>query len=106
MLAIGTGLALGASRVFAPSEEEKERVLRERYPDLVKQSEGNKKAMQAFFSQIKADPNDQAAQHKFDDLLKSGKGAVKNQGANRDVVVDPAKVSDPNNMQQRQVKAK
>ena len=98
ILVVGTGAALGISRLFSPSEEEKERLLRERYPDLVKQSEGSKKQMQAFFDTIKANPNDSAAGAKFDDLLKSGKGAVKNQSTNRLVEIDPSTVSDPNHL--------
>ena len=98
MLAIGTGLALGASRMFAPSEEDKEKVLRAKYPDLVRQSEGSKKSMQAFFDTIKRDPNDKEAAAKLDDLLRSGRDGVKNQSNNKLVSIDPSKVSDPNNM--------
>lgn len=101
LLAIGTAAALGLSKLMSPSEEDKERVLRERYPDLVKQSEGNKKNMQAFFNKIKADPNDADAKKTFDDLLRGGKGEVKNQSINRGVAIDPNTVKDPNNVKEK-----
>ena len=96
LVGVSSLVALGISRAFSPSEEDKERVLREKYPDLVKQSEGSKKNMQAFFDKIKTNPNDVDAQARFDDLLKSGRGAVKNQSENKFVQIDPTKVQDPN----------
>jgi hypothetical protein len=101
LMVIGTAAALGLSKLMSPSEEDKERVLRERYPDLVKQSEGNKKNMQAFFNTLKSDPNDPEAQKRFDDLLRGGKGEVKNQSSNRGVVIDPSSVGDPNKLKEK-----
>lgn len=89
LLVVGTAATVGASKLFSKSEEEKEAEIRRKFPELVKQSEDNKKNMQAFFNAIKKDPNDREKNDLFNNLLKGGKGEVKNQSTNRLVVVEP-----------------
>lgn len=87
LLLVGTGATVGAARFFGKTEEDKEAEIRRKFPDLVRQSEANKKNMQQFFDTLKKDPNDKDAQNKFDLLLRGGKGEVKNQSTNRLITV-------------------
>lgn len=77
-----TVAALGYSKVYGKSEEDKQEELRRKYPDLVGQSQGSKKAMQQFFDSVKANKDDPNNQKKFDQLLHGGKGKMKRQGSN------------------------
>lgn len=77
-----TVVALGYSKVYGKSEEDKQEELRRKYPDLVGQSRGNKQAMQDFFNSVKKDKDDPSNQKKFDQLLHGGKGKMKRQGSN------------------------
>ena len=73
--------AVGYSKVYGKSEEDKHEELRRKYPDLVASKE-SKKAMQQFFDSVKANKNDPENQKKFDQLLHGGKGKMKRQGNN------------------------
>ena len=106
-IGIVTAVGLGYAQMFSPTEEEKEAVIREKYPELMKQTAANRKPMQDFFKSMKADidarhnptlaggegkgPGSGGGQDdaiaandkKFDSLLRAGKSRVnKNQGAN------------------------
>jgi len=74
--------ALGYSKVYGKSEEDKQKELEKKFPELVGQSRGNTQAMQQFFNSVKNNKNDADNQKKFDQLLRGGKGEVKRQGAN------------------------
>ena len=74
--------SLGYARVYGKSEEDKQEELRKKYPDLVGQSQSNKKAMQKFFDGVKGGKNDPEIEKKLDQLLHAGKGKMKRQGNN------------------------
>ena len=74
--------AFGYAKYYGKSEDQKHEELQKKYPDLVLQSQGSKKAMQSFFDKMKNDSNDPTNQKKFDELLRAGKGKMKRQGAN------------------------
>jgi len=78
-----TAIGLGYAKLYGQSEEDKEAMLREKYPDLIAQSQANRKPMQQFFDTLKNDSNNPEVSKKMDDLLKGGKSNYnKKQGAN------------------------
>jgi len=109
-----TAVGLGATRLFGKSDEEKEKELRHLYGDRIKASESSKKNMQAFFDTMKKNQQQQVAgadgtqqEDKFADLLRGGKGEIKNQSLNvgrelRDVPV----VTTPLPLQPKKKKSK
>jgi hypothetical protein len=93
---VATGIGLAYTKAFGLSDEDKEAMLREKYPDIIKQTSANRKPMADFFANMKKDidssknngGNEISAtesdnQRKFEELLRGGKTKVnKRQGPN------------------------
>lgn len=52
LIGITTAAAVGLSKLWSKTEEEKNNELLEKYPELVKRSQDQKKNMQAFFNKV------------------------------------------------------
>jgi len=77
---VGGATALGIAfvSVFGKTEDEKEANLRQKYPELVKNSQENKKHMKKFFDQMKHSDTNPEQQKLFEDLLNGGKNEKTN----------------------------
>jgi len=90
----GTVLALGISKVFGQSEEEKLAMLRSKYPtqNSPKQA-AQREEMQKFFNQLKNQSGKREAgdlDTKFNDILKGGKKEIRRHSTNSDAVKEHA----------------
>ena len=52
---VATGIGLAYTKAFGLSDEDKEAMLREKYPDIIKQTSANRKPMADFFANMKKD---------------------------------------------------
>mmetsp|Transcript_22072 Transcript_22072/g.49064 ORF Transcript_22072/g.49064 Transcript_22072/m.49064 type:complete len:194 (-) Transcript_22072:145-726(-) len=80
LLTVGTAGALGFSAAFGSTDEEKRKLLTEKYPDRIKKSEDQRRQMQLHFDKMKngsAGVQDGALEEKFDQVLRGGKADSK-----------------------------
>jgi hypothetical protein len=87
--------SLGYAKVYGKSEEDKQKELKEKFPELVGRSKEQKQAMQQFFNSVKDNKDDTENQKKFDQLLHAGKGKVKRQPGNVGIEADIKAVPKP-----------
>jgi hypothetical protein len=81
LIGFTSAIGFGYAKAFGQTDDEKEAMLRQKYPDLIKQSQANRKPMQDFFDSMKAANN--ADNKVIDGLLRKGKSNPdKRQGPN------------------------
>jgi hypothetical protein len=68
-------IGFGAVKTFGQTDDEKEAMLRQKYPELIKQNQANRKPMQDFFKSIK-DGNNEDKDKMLDGLLGKGKSTL------------------------------
>eukprot|EP00596_Hydrurales_sp_CCMP1899_P003015 CAMPEP_0119042584 /NCGR_PEP_ID=MMETSP1177-20130426/16006_1 /TAXON_ID=2985 /ORGANISM="Ochromonas sp, Strain CCMP1899" /LENGTH=95 /DNA_ID=CAMNT_0007009493 /DNA_START=170 /DNA_END=454 /DNA_ORIENTATION=+ len=76
MFGITTVAAVGLSKQWSKTDEEKNQELLNNYPELVKKSQGSKNNMEGFFKKMK-DPTNKELDEDFSGLLKGGGGDIK-----------------------------
>ena len=87
--------SLGYAKVYGKSEEDKQKELKEKFPELVGRSKEQKQAMQQFFNSVKDNKDDAGNKKKFDELLHAGKGKIKRQPGNVGIEADIKPVPKP-----------
>ena len=90
MVVIGTAAALGISRTFGQSDEEKEAMLRAKYPERTKQSEAQRAEMQKFFDKMKENNAKRQGEQddQFRNILMGGTREIKRYNKNQEAVKD------------------
>lgn len=82
IVVVPSALAFAYVQTNGQTEDEKEAMLRQKYPDLVRQSQANRKPMHDFFMSMK-NTNNAEKDKVFDDLMRKGKSNLdKRQGPN------------------------
>ena len=90
MVLVGTAVALGISKVFGQTDEEKERTLRAKFPERTKQNEAQRVEMQKFFDKMKANNAKKGGEGEqngtFSDILHGGRGNINRASNNAEAV--------------------
>lgn len=90
LVLVGTAVALGISKAFGQTDEEKERVLRAKFPERTKQNEAQRVEMQKFFDKMKANNAKKGGEGEqdgtFSDLLHGGRGNINRASKNAEAM--------------------
>jgi hypothetical protein len=90
MVLVGTAVALGISKVFGQTDEEKERTLRAKFPERTKQNEAQRVEMQKFFDKMKANNAQKGGEGEqngtFSNILHGGRGKINRASNNAEAV--------------------